>query len=112
MGDTALCASLAGLVASIPEAITVTPTQVVKVRLQAAEHRGKYTGPIDCCKKLLQQEGAMAFTIGLGTTIYRNCVWNGLYFGVMHKVKRKLPATSSKFQNTLVLCLQHVLTLH
>ena len=98
MGDTAIVASLAGLASGLPEALTVQPTQVVKVRLQAKEHKGKYTGPIDCCQKLLRNEGIMAFTIGLGPTIWRNCVWNTVYFGLMHRVKQVLPATHSEWE--------------
>ena len=100
MGDTAIVASLAGLASGVPEALTVQPTQVVKVRLQAKEHKGKYNGPIDCCQKLLRNEGIMAFTIGLGPTIWRNCVWNTVYFGLMHRVKQILPATHSELEKT------------
>jgi solute carrier family 25 (mitochondrial 2-oxodicarboxylate transporter), member 21 len=91
MGNTSLAAFLSGLAASIPEALTVTPAQIVKVRLQAREHAGKYTGPVDCARKLLQQEGLQAFSIGLGPTIIRNSVWNSIYFGLMHKIQRYLP---------------------
>ena len=73
----------------------MTPAQIVKVRLQAREHAGKYNGPIDCAKKLLRQEGIMAFTIGLGPTIIRNSVWNSVYFGVMHKIQQHLPVSAA-----------------
>lgn len=35
--------------------------------------------------------GLVAFTNGLMPTIYRNCVWNAVYFGLMHKLKTFLP---------------------
>ena len=37
----------------------------------------------------------MAFTIGIGPTLYRNCVWNTVYFGTMHKLKTFLPEPST-----------------
>lgn len=91
MGDVSLAATTAGLVAAIPEAIIVTPAQIVKVRLQAREHTGKYHGSVDCVQKLFRQEGLRAFSIGLAPTIIRNGVWNSVYFGVMHKIKQHLP---------------------
>lgn len=33
----------------------------------------------------------MAFSNGLLPTIYRNCAWNAVYFGTMHKLKTFLP---------------------
>lgn len=100
-GDTSIVASIAGLAAGVPEALIVTPFQVVKVRLQAKEHLGKYNGPIDCALKLFRTEGVKGYTIGLGATIIRNCVWNTVYFGSMHWGKKQLPLTESKWTQSL-----------
>ena len=35
-----------------------------------------------------------AFATGLGPTCYRNCVWNAVYFGTMHTIKKHLPTTT------------------
>lgn len=94
-GDSSLSASLAGLVSAVPEATIVTPMQVIKVRLQAIEHLGRYNGPVDCIKKTLQAEGVRAFAVGLGPTLWRNGVWNTIYFGTMHWLKTFLPESKS-----------------
>lgn len=95
-GNKTLIASIAGFTSGISEAIIVTPSQIVKVRLQAREHMGCYTGPIDCCRKLYSQEGATAFFIGLKPTLWRNCIWNTVYFGLMERIRRNLPPASTK----------------
>ena len=91
LGDNSLTAALAGTCSGVPEACIVQPTQVIKVRLQAKEHLGKYTGSFDCLSKIIRTEGFMALTIGLTPTLYRNCVWNTVYFGTMHWLKTKVP---------------------
>jgi solute carrier family 25 2-oxodicarboxylate transporter 21 len=96
--NTTLVASVAGLASGISEAIIVTPSQIVKVRLQAREHDGRYSGPVDCCRKLVAEEGLRSFFIGLRPTLWRNCVWNTVYFGLMDQIRRSLPATSSKLE--------------
>ena len=95
-GDTSLSNYIAGFASGIPEALIVQPFQIVKVRVQAKEHLGKYNGSFDCALKLLRQEGIQAFTIGLGPTLYRNCVWNTVYFGFMHWLKAQLPKVQPK----------------
>jgi len=77
---------LAGGLSGIPEAITVTPPQIIKVRLQAKEFIGKYRGPYDCLRKLIQEEGISRLMTGLGATILRNSVWNSVYFGTMQYI--------------------------
>ena len=49
--------------AGVPEAAVVTPFQVVKVRLQAKEHLGRYHGTLHCLRTVLAEEGprALAF---------------------------------------------------
>jgi solute carrier family 25 2-oxodicarboxylate transporter 21 len=101
-GDTSLSAAVAGFISGIPEATIVTPTQVIKVRLQAKEHLGRYAGPVDCIVKTFRSEGVRGFVTGLGPTLWRNCVWNTVYFGTMHWLKTKLPETNkSKLSNLM-----------
>ena len=52
-GDVSWVAASAGLCASIPEAIIVTPSQVIKVRMQAREHLGRFKTPLDCFRKTI-----------------------------------------------------------
>lgn len=65
----------------------VTPLQLVKVRLQAREHLGRYKNFADCFTKIARQEGVTAFFIGLGPTLGRNIVWNSMYFWSTSEVK-------------------------
>jgi solute carrier family 25 2-oxodicarboxylate transporter 21 len=94
-GDVSWVAAAGGLASGVPESLIVTPTQVVKVRMQAREHLGRYTSPLDCLQKTLKFEGLRSMYIGLGPTLWRNCVWNTVYFGTMHKLKSLTPQTSS-----------------
>ena len=94
--ETSKSAAIAGFISGIPEALIVTPAQVVKVRLQAIEHLGKYNGPVDCIIKTYKSEGLIGFTRGLSPTLFRNCIWNAVYFGTMHWLKKQLPKPSSK----------------
>jgi len=64
---------------------------VVKVRLQAKEHLGKYANSLDCVQKLCREEGLLAFSNGLSATIGRNSVFNCVYFTVMYKIKQVSP---------------------
>jgi solute carrier family 25 (mitochondrial 2-oxodicarboxylate transporter), member 21 len=89
-GETTLVCAISGFLASFPEAIIVTPSQVIKVRLQAKEHLGRYSGPWNCFRDILHREGLQGLFIGLGPTIWRNCIWNTIYFGVMHLGKEQL----------------------
>jgi solute carrier family 25 (mitochondrial 2-oxodicarboxylate transporter), member 21 len=93
---TTTSALIAGFASGIPESLIVTPTQVVKVRLQAKEHLGRYRGPMDCIRQLVRDEGLSAFYIGLSPTLFRNCVWNTVYFGTVHWLKQTMPVASSR----------------
>ena len=42
----------------------------IKVRVQAKEHVGKYTGSVDCVMKMIRQEGFSSLTIGFGPTLW------------------------------------------
>eukprot|EP01036_Dinobryon_divergens_P039168 gene39168-51562_t len=94
-GDITPVAAIAGFSAGIPESLIVTPAQVVKVRLQAKEHLGRYNNSVDCLKKIVKSEGITVLYVGLGPTIWRNCVWNTVYFGLMHGMKKNLPVATT-----------------
>ena len=74
---------------------------MIKVRVQAKEHLGKYNGSIDCLLKVVKHEGLLGLTIGLEATLWRNCVWNTIYFGGMHYMKRQLPKATSQSHDLL-----------
>jgi solute carrier family 25 2-oxodicarboxylate transporter 21 len=86
-GPSAAVSSVAGASAGVPEALVVTPLQVVKVRLQSKEYLGQYRNTADCFRKVLADEGFRALFTGVGATAYRNSIWNGVYFGLVHEFK-------------------------
>eukprot|EP00967_Tisochrysis_lutea_P081244 scaffold111988_cov36-Tisochrysis_lutea.AAC.1 len=86
-GDTTLMHFLAGAVSGVPEAVIVTPFQVVKVRLQAREHLGRYTSTMHCLRTVLAEEGVLALSAGFYATCWRNCAWNSVYFASMHVLR-------------------------
>lgn len=52
----------------IPAASLVTPADVIKTRLQVAARAGQttYSGVVDCCRKILREEGFSALWKGAG----------------------------------------------
>jgi solute carrier family 25 (mitochondrial 2-oxodicarboxylate transporter), member 21 len=104
LGETSVVCAVSGFIASFPEALIVTPSQVVKVRLQAKEHLGRYTGPWHCFVDIVRKEGPFGLFIGLGPTIWRNCIWNTVYFGVMNIGKSHMNQLTGNLSN------QHSLT--
>lgn len=98
-GENTLVCATSGFIASFPEAFIVTPSQVLKVRLQAKEHLGRYNGLFDCFLNIIRTEGPLALFIGLGPTIWRNCVWNTVYFGTMHWGKSQMKYISGNLDN-------------
>ncbi|GLI70454.1 hypothetical protein VaNZ11_015316 [Volvox africanus] len=80
-------AYLSGALSGVSEGIAFAPFQVIKVRLMAKEHLGRYRNTWDCLAKVVRQEGVLALTTGLGPTLWRNCVWNSLYYGTMHQLE-------------------------
>ncbi|KAJ1947771.1 hypothetical protein GGF37_000148 [Kickxella alabastrina] len=89
-------AILTGVSAGITEAMIVATPELVKIRLQAKENAGRYTGTMDCVRKIYAQEGLRAFANGLEATIWRHALWNGGYFGSIFAIREVMPKASSK----------------
>jgi solute carrier family 25 2-oxodicarboxylate transporter 21 len=85
--DSPLLHFVAGGISGIPEALAVTPFQVVKVRLQAKANLGLYRSTWHCISKVLAKEGAGAFATGLTVTIWRNSIWNAVYFSFLSTLR-------------------------
>eukprot|EP00929_Paragymnodinium_shiwhaense_P098298 TRINITY_DN5979_c1_g2_i1.p1 TRINITY_DN5979_c1_g2~~TRINITY_DN5979_c1_g2_i1.p1 ORF type:complete len:327 (-),score=47.33 TRINITY_DN5979_c1_g2_i1:572-1405(-) len=81
----------AGAFAGVPEAVATTPFQVVKVRMQNVQNNSAYRNSLHCCFTIVKQEGVLALFSGLGTTMCRNAVWNGVYFGSMVVITENVP---------------------
>ncbi|KAJ1990284.1 hypothetical protein GGI25_004468 [Coemansia spiralis] len=89
-------AILTGVSAGITEALIVATPELVKIRLQAKENAGRYTGTMDCVRKIYAQEGLKAFANGLEATIWRHALWNGGYFGSIFGIKKIMPKAETK----------------
>ena len=55
----------------------VTPADVIKTRLQVAARAGQttYSGVIDCTRKIMTEEGPLAFWKGTGTILTQHLLW-------------------------------------
>ncbi len=69
---------------------------LAQVRLMAKEHIGRYRNSLHCAATLLRTEGVSALFIGLAPTLWRNCIWNGIYYGTMHQLDEVLPPLESR----------------
>jgi len=79
-GDVARIFLSGGLCGSTAHTLLV-PLDVVKTRLQADP--GRYNGPVDCARTLAADEGAAAFTQGLGATTVGYALAGALSFGLV-----------------------------
>jgi solute carrier family 25 2-oxodicarboxylate transporter 21 len=80
---------IAGFLTGFPEAIGVTPFEVVKVRMQSLEHVGRYTSSFECAKSLVLKEGVASLYKGFWATCGRNCTFNCVYFGTIRATRSR-----------------------
>ncbi|OLY84614.1 putative mitochondrial 2-oxodicarboxylate carrier [Smittium mucronatum] len=93
---------LTGISAGITEAFIVSTPELLKIRLQAKENAGRYSGMSDVIRQIRATEGSIAFFNGLEATIWRHALWNGGYFGSIFYIKDILPKPETKQGNLLV----------
>jgi len=91
-------AAAAGALTGISETLINCPFEVVKVRMQSKENMGRYKSTMDCAAQLLKQEGVLALYKGAEPQMWRNGVWNGVYFGVIGSIRnwKKPPPDSTQ----------------
>jgi solute carrier family 25 2-oxodicarboxylate transporter 21 len=89
-------AIMAGIGAGVTEAFVVVPFELVKIRMQARDNVGKYLNTADAVLKIARNEGPLTFYKGLESTLWRNGVWNGTYFGVIHWLKHTFPVQDER----------------
>ena len=77
-----------------PDSLATSPFQVVKVRVQAKENAGRFRGSFDCCLHTLRSEGIRGLFTGLTTTVWRNSVWNCVYFWSLFEIRQGLAQSS------------------
>lgn len=85
---------MAGLGAGVTEAILVNPFEVVKVTLQSNRAAGKEVPSTWLVTKQIVRKDGLGFNglnKGLSGTLWRNGVFNMVYFGFYHSVKGYLP---------------------
>ncbi len=76
-------AGVAGALAGITEALVNCPFELIKVRMQAKENLTRFKSSTDCLIATVRGEGVLALYKGVGPQMWRNGVWNGLYFGII-----------------------------
>ncbi|KAK3262405.1 hypothetical protein CYMTET_28738 [Cymbomonas tetramitiformis] len=84
-------APVAGFLTGYIEAATVTPFEVVKVRMQSLDHVSRYSNSMNCAANIVRSEGILALYNGFGPSCARNCTFNGAYFGFIFWFKDQLP---------------------
>jgi solute carrier family 25 2-oxodicarboxylate transporter 21 len=89
-------AIVAGIGAGVTEAFVIVPFELVKIRMQARDNVGKYLNTADAVLKIARTEGPMTFYKGLESTLWRNGVWNGSYFGIIHWLKHTFPVQDER----------------
>jgi len=89
-------AIMAGMGAGCTEAFVVVPFELVKIRMQARDNVGMYNSSADAVMKIARNEGPLTFYKGLESTLWRNAVWNGAYFGIIHWLKGSFPVKDEK----------------
>lgn len=78
---------LAGGLTGYVEAASVTPFEVVKVRMQTLEHVSKYRDSVHCLTTIVREEGFIALYNGFWASCWRNCTINGTMFGIIFWTK-------------------------
>jgi len=63
--------------------------------MQAKENLHLYKTTAGAAQSIIKNEGIFTLYRGLGSMLWRNGVWNGVYFGVINVVKQSLPEPKS-----------------
>jgi len=92
-----LRAAFCGATATVVHDAIITPTDVVKQRLQL----GRYSGALDCVKSMWRQEGLRGFYRSLPTTLISECPFHGVLVAsneslkVLFKLDERTGSTSA-----------------
>jgi len=93
----AFCGAMAGST----EAFVNCPFEVVKVRMQAKENSAMFNNTGDALIKTIRNEGFFSLYRGIEPLVWRNAIWNGLYFAFIPIVSSYLPKGDTTGQVTL-----------
>ena len=61
----------------------------------------RYKNTWDCLKQLIRNEGVASLAIGLGPTLWRNCVWDSIYLAGMYNIDQHVPKPDSVVLRTV-----------
>ncbi|KAF1328320.1 hypothetical protein FI667_g7002, partial [Globisporangium splendens] len=85
----------AGLIGGFCQTAAVTPTDLIKCRLQVQDGHASshYRGPVDCIKHIYARNGLRGLFLGYPITLLREVPSFGFYFGMYEYAKRKMIAS-------------------
>eukprot|EP01120_Amphizonella_sp_Union-15-10_P017596 TRINITY_DN980_c0_g1_i1.p1 TRINITY_DN980_c0_g1~~TRINITY_DN980_c0_g1_i1.p1 ORF type:complete len:292 (-),score=36.85 TRINITY_DN980_c0_g1_i1:142-1017(-) len=89
---------ISGIAAGTTETFVNCPFEVVKVRMQAKENIGVYKNTVHAATSIIRNEGILSLYKGFEPQALRNGIWNGIYFGLINKLKNGFK-TSGYFKN-------------
>ncbi|XP_044731163.1 mitochondrial 2-oxodicarboxylate carrier [Chrysoperla carnea] len=99
---TAWTYSLAGMGAGVTEAILVNPFEVIKVSLQSNNSSNIKEVPStwQVTRSIIKSQGIgfRGLNKGVDATIWRNAVFNAIYFGFYNSVKENFPQRESPLE--------------
>lgn len=85
----------AGLIGGFCQTVAVTPTDLIKCRLQVQDGHASshYRGPVDCIKHIYARNGLRGLFLGYPITLLREVPSFGFYFGMYEYAKRRMIAS-------------------
>ena len=88
-------AAYTGVATGVAEAFVATPLNFVRARMQRPEWG--YTSTAGCVRAVVQKEGVTAFYKGLGPTLLRNPLCNGVTWYTLKSLDNSLPEFSGRW---------------
>jgi solute carrier family 25 carnitine/acylcarnitine transporter 20/29 len=101
--------SIAGALSAFPTTVLTAPVERVKCLLQIQNHQPtttgqvKYTGMVDCAKKLLKEGGISSLYKGWQATLLRDVPGSVAYFGVNAALKQQFTGTDGQISSLGIL---------
>ncbi|TYZ67484.1 hypothetical protein PybrP1_008861 [[Pythium] brassicae (nom. inval.)] len=86
---------LAGLIGGFCQTTAVTPTDLIKCRLQVQDGHASshYRGPVDCVRHIYSRHGLRGLFLGYPITLLREVPSFGFYFAMYEYAKRRMIAS-------------------
>eukprot|EP00455_Lapot_gusevi_P019860 TRINITY_DN2113_c0_g1_i2.p1 TRINITY_DN2113_c0_g1~~TRINITY_DN2113_c0_g1_i2.p1 ORF type:complete len:289 (+),score=49.64 TRINITY_DN2113_c0_g1_i2:69-935(+) len=84
---------ISGSAAGIAALFVVYPLDTLRTRLQTS---GRFSGPLDCAKKTLLEEGARGFYKGLMSPLFGQILYKSIIFGTLGSTTRLIHGDPSR----------------